>query len=101
MFSFFKRKYKFSKPPQVRISIEEQLANLGRVGITLKGNIEIRDILDFKIRDYVPNDYVWGVFVADTSTSYPNFIGIKESCGKMKGWNMKYIIRVVLAGGVK
>ncbi|KRE34366.1 hypothetical protein [Paenibacillus sp. Soil522] len=58
MFSFFKRIYKFSKPPQVRISIEEQLANLGRVGITLKVNIEIRDILDFKIRDYEERPYI-------------------------------------------
>jgi hypothetical protein len=58
MFSFFKRKYKFSKPPQVRISIEEQLVNLGRVGITLKRNIEIRDILDFNIRDYEERPYI-------------------------------------------
>ncbi|WP_419871441.1 hypothetical protein [Candidatus Pristimantibacillus sp. PTI5] len=58
MFSFFKRKYKFSKPPQVRISIEEQLANLGKLGITLKKKIEIRDILDFKIRDYEERPYI-------------------------------------------
>lgn len=58
MFSFFKRKYQFFKPPQVRISIEDQLTNLGRVGITLKRNIEIRDILDFKIRDYEERPYI-------------------------------------------
>lgn len=58
MFSFFKRKYKFSKPTQVSISIEVQLANLGRVGITLKRNIGIRDILDFIIKDYEERPYI-------------------------------------------
>lgn len=45
-------------PPQVRISIEEQLANLGRVGITLKENVEVRDILDFEIGDYEERPYI-------------------------------------------
>lgn len=58
MFSFFKRKFNFSKSPQVSISIEEQIANLSSVGITLKGNIEIRDILDFKISDYEERPYI-------------------------------------------
>ncbi|RIX51390.1 hypothetical protein D3P08_15835 [Paenibacillus nanensis] len=58
MFRFFKRKNKCSMPPQVRISIEEQLANLGRVGITLKENVEIRDIIDFEIGDYEECPYI-------------------------------------------
>lgn len=58
MFNFFKRKYKFFKPRKVRISINEQLANLGSLGITLKRNIEIRDILDIEIRDYEEFPYM-------------------------------------------
>ncbi|MEC0264723.1 hypothetical protein [Paenibacillus anseongense] len=58
MFSLFKRYFKLSKSPHVSISIEEQLENLGRVGITLKGNIEIRDILTFKIKYYEERPYI-------------------------------------------
>ncbi|MBA2936894.1 hypothetical protein HZF08_01085 [Paenibacillus sp. CGMCC 1.16610] len=58
MFSFFKHKFKFFKSSQSSISIEEQLANLSKIGITLKGNIEIIDILDFKISDYEERPYI-------------------------------------------
>jgi len=58
MFSFFKRKTKFSKSSQIHIPIEEQLTNLGKVGITLKGKVEPRDILDFEISVYEENPYI-------------------------------------------
>ncbi|CAI6086105.1 hypothetical protein COHCIP112018_04920 [Cohnella sp. JJ-181] len=56
MFRFFKRK----KSPQVRvrISIEEQLMNLSRVGITLKKDIQMKDLLDRDIRAYEENPYI-------------------------------------------
>jgi len=58
MFSFFKCKTKFSNPPQVLIPIEEQLANLSRVGIMLKEKVELGDILDFNISDYERSPYI-------------------------------------------
>ncbi|WP_219834272.1 hypothetical protein [Paenibacillus sp. R14(2021)] len=60
MFSLFKRKDKLSaeKPTQVSISIEEQLVNLEKVGITLKKNVEFRDVLDFEIREYEERPYI-------------------------------------------
>ncbi|SFT09200.1 hypothetical protein [Paenibacillus sp. BC26] len=60
MFNFFKRKDKLQekKPSQVRISIGEQLVNLERVGITIKRNIEIRDILDLEIQEYEERPYI-------------------------------------------
>ncbi|WP_139993042.1 hypothetical protein [Paenibacillus paridis] len=58
MFSFFKHKYKVSKPSQVRISIEEQFEELDKLGIKLKREMEIREILDMKIRDYEERPYI-------------------------------------------
>ncbi|MCR2805858.1 hypothetical protein [Paenibacillus soyae] len=51
-FSFLTRK------KRARIPIEEQLANLETVGITLKGNLEIKELLDFDIRDYEERPYI-------------------------------------------
>ena len=60
MFGLFKRKIRLTieNPPQVRISIEEQLVNLREIGITLKPNVEISEVLDFEIRDYEERPYI-------------------------------------------
>ncbi|MFD2333568.1 hypothetical protein ACFSR7_30265 [Cohnella sp. GCM10020058] len=58
MLGFFKRKIKFASPPPVRISIENQLANLADVGITLKPNLEISDLLDRTFKAYEKNPYI-------------------------------------------
>ncbi|MDI4645890.1 hypothetical protein [Cohnella hashimotonis] len=58
MFRFFKRKRKFYTPPPVQISIEDQLANLAEIGITLKPNIDIGDILGRAFKDYEKNPYI-------------------------------------------
>jgi len=58
MVNFIKRLFKLSKPSHIRISIEEQLINLAKVGITLKENIDIRDLLNSEIREYEEHPYI-------------------------------------------